>query len=87
MNEPWPPEVRVTDFGIRSYDLAYALMDGKAIIVVEKHADVFMLEDRGWSQEMLGDWIRAMNQTLGLTAKDVALIVASSDMEINEDTE
>jgi hydrogenase maturation protease len=24
----WPPNVRVTDFGIRSYDLAYALLDG-----------------------------------------------------------
>ncbi len=24
----WPPNVRVTDFGIRGYDLAYALLDG-----------------------------------------------------------
>ena len=36
MNEPWPPEVRVTDFGIRSYDLAYALMEGyHATILVD----------------------------------------------------
>ena len=25
---PLPPEVTVADFGIRSYDLAYAMMDG-----------------------------------------------------------
>jgi hydrogenase maturation protease len=24
----WPPNVRITDFGIRGYDLAYALLDG-----------------------------------------------------------
>jgi hydrogenase maturation protease len=36
MNEPWPPEVRVTDFGTRSYDLAYALMEGyHATILVD----------------------------------------------------
>jgi hydrogenase maturation protease len=36
MNEPWPPEVRVTDFGIRSYDLVYALMEGyDATILVD----------------------------------------------------
>jgi len=34
MNEPWPPEVRVTDFGIRSYDLAYALMDGYDVTIL-----------------------------------------------------
>ena len=33
---PQPPEVRVVDFGIRSYDLAYALADGyDAIILVD----------------------------------------------------
>jgi hydrogenase maturation protease len=33
---PQPPEVRVVDFGIRSYDLAYALTDGyDAIILVD----------------------------------------------------
>jgi hydrogenase maturation protease len=36
MNEVWPPEVRITDFGIRSYDLAYALMEGHdATILVD----------------------------------------------------
>lgn len=31
-----PPEIRVIDFGIRSYDLAYALADGyEAVILVE----------------------------------------------------
>jgi hydrogenase maturation protease len=34
MNEPWPPEVRVTDFGIRSYDLAYALMEGYDVTIL-----------------------------------------------------
>jgi hydrogenase maturation protease len=34
MNEPLPPEVRVTDFGIRSYDLAYALMDGYDVTIL-----------------------------------------------------
>ena len=33
---PQPPEVRVFDFGIRSYDLAYALTDGyDAIVLVD----------------------------------------------------
>lgn len=33
---PLPPEVRVVDFGIRSYDLAYALTDGyDAVILVD----------------------------------------------------
>jgi hydrogenase maturation protease len=34
MNEQWPPEVRVTDFGIRSYDLAYALMEGYDVTIL-----------------------------------------------------
>jgi hydrogenase maturation protease len=34
MNESWPPEVRVTDFGIRSYDLAFALMDGYDVTIL-----------------------------------------------------
>jgi hydrogenase maturation protease len=34
MNELLPPEVRVTDFGIRSYDLAYALMDGYDVTIL-----------------------------------------------------
>jgi len=33
-NELWPPEVRVTDFGIRSYDLAYALMEGYDVTIL-----------------------------------------------------
>jgi hydrogenase maturation protease len=34
--QEWPPEVHVEDFGIRSYDLAYALMDGyDAVILVD----------------------------------------------------
>ena len=32
----WPEDVRVEDFGIRSYDLAYAIMDGyDAVILVD----------------------------------------------------
>jgi hydrogenase maturation protease len=32
----WPEDVRVEDFGIRSYDLAYAIMDGyDAVIFVD----------------------------------------------------
>jgi hydrogenase maturation protease len=34
INERWPPEVRVTDFGIRSYDLAYALMQGYDVTIL-----------------------------------------------------
>jgi hydrogenase maturation protease len=34
MNENFPPEVRVMDFGIRSYDLAYALMEGYDITIL-----------------------------------------------------
>jgi hydrogenase maturation protease len=34
--QEWPAEVRLEDFGIRSYDLAYALMDGyDAVILVD----------------------------------------------------
>ncbi|HMG03989.1 MAG TPA: hydrogenase maturation protease [Chthoniobacterales bacterium] len=36
LKRPLPPEVRVIDFGIRSYDLAYAIMDGPdATILVD----------------------------------------------------
>jgi hydrogenase maturation protease len=34
MNEMLPPEVRVIDFGIRTYDLAYALMDGYDVTIL-----------------------------------------------------
>jgi hydrogenase maturation protease len=32
---PWPENVRVEDFGIRSYDLAYALMDGIDAVLID----------------------------------------------------
>jgi hydrogenase maturation protease len=36
MQFEWPEDVRVEDFGIRSYDLAYAIMDGyDAVILVD----------------------------------------------------
>jgi hydrogenase maturation protease len=31
--ESFPEEVRVKDFGIRSYDLAYAIMDGYEVVI------------------------------------------------------
>ena len=34
MDERLPAEVQVTDFGIRSYDLAYALMDGYDVTIL-----------------------------------------------------
>jgi hydrogenase maturation protease len=34
MHETLPGEVRVTDFGIRSYDLVYAMMDGYDVTIV-----------------------------------------------------
>ena len=34
MNERLPPEVRVIDFGIRTYDLAYAIMDGYDVTIL-----------------------------------------------------
>ena len=34
MHETLPDEVRVTDFGIRSYDLAYAMMDGYDVTIL-----------------------------------------------------
>jgi len=34
MRETLPDEVRVTDFGIRSYDLAYAMMDGFDVTIL-----------------------------------------------------
>jgi hydrogenase maturation protease len=34
MNETWPTEVRVMDFGIRTYDLAYAMMDGYDVTIL-----------------------------------------------------
>ena len=33
MHERLPPEVQVTDFGIRSYDLVYAIMDGYDVTI------------------------------------------------------
>jgi hydrogenase maturation protease len=35
MKRPWPEGVRVEDFGIRSYDLAYALMDGVDALFID----------------------------------------------------
>ena len=36
MKREWPEEVRVVDFGIRAYDLAYAIADGyDAVILVD----------------------------------------------------
>src|SRR5260221_13689653 len=36
MRREWPTDVRVEDFGIRSYDLAYAIMDGyDAVILID----------------------------------------------------
>jgi hydrogenase maturation protease len=34
MSEKLPPEVRVIDFGIRTYDLAYAIMDGYDVTIL-----------------------------------------------------
>jgi hydrogenase maturation protease len=34
MDESLPPEVRIIDFGIRTYDLAYAIMDGYDVTVL-----------------------------------------------------
>ena len=34
MDERLPPEVRVIDFGIRTYDLAYAIMDGYDVTIL-----------------------------------------------------
>jgi hydrogenase maturation protease len=34
MDESLPPEVRVMDFGIRTYDLAYAIMDGYDVTIL-----------------------------------------------------
>jgi hydrogenase maturation protease len=35
MKKMWPEGVRVDDFGIRSYDLAYALMDGVDALFID----------------------------------------------------
>jgi hydrogenase maturation protease len=35
MKKSWPQGVRVDDFGIRSYDLAYALMDGVDALFID----------------------------------------------------
>jgi len=47
----WPPGVRVEDFGVRSYDLAYAIMDGMdAVIFIdaaprgERPGTVYLIE-------------------------------------------
>ncbi|HSZ77989.1 MAG TPA: hydrogenase maturation protease [Chthoniobacterales bacterium] len=34
MSERLPPEVRVIDFGIRTYDLAYAILDGYDVTIL-----------------------------------------------------
>ena len=33
LKRPWPECVRITDFGIRSYDLAYAMMNGPDVTI------------------------------------------------------
>jgi hydrogenase maturation protease len=35
MHQHWPDGITVEDFGIRSYDLAYALMDGTDAILID----------------------------------------------------
>jgi hydrogenase maturation protease len=58
MRRPWPEGVQVDDFGIRSYDLAYALMDGCDAILVdtasrgEEPGTLYLIEP---SLEGLGD--------------------------------
>ena len=55
MDEGLPAEVQVTDFGIRSYDLAYALMDGYDVTILvdatsqkQPPGTVYLIEpDRG----------------------------------------
>ena len=32
--KPWPPEVQVVDFGIRSFDLAFALLDNYDLVIL-----------------------------------------------------
>lgn len=51
VHEAWPESVRVTDFGIRSYDLAYAIMDGAdATVLIDatqqggQPGDVYLIE-------------------------------------------
>ena len=34
LRRPWPEDVRIEDFGIRSYDLAYAIMDGWDTVIM-----------------------------------------------------
>ena len=34
LRRSWPPEVEVRDFGIRSYDLAFAIADGYEILIL-----------------------------------------------------
>jgi hydrogenase maturation protease len=34
MRRAWPEDVRIQDFGVRSYDLAYAIMDGYDAVVL-----------------------------------------------------
>jgi len=48
---PWPEGVRVADFGIRSYDLAYAIMDDMDVVVLidaaprgERPGTVYLIE-------------------------------------------
>jgi len=66
MDEGLPAEVQVTDFGIRSYDLAYALMDGYDVTILvdatsqrQSPGTVYLIEpDRGQLDqidEMMGD--------------------------------
>ena len=40
-SDPWPPDVRVIDYGIRGIDLYYALLDGVdlAVLVDATHRD------------------------------------------------
>jgi len=34
LRQPWPADVRVVDFGIRGFDLAYAILDGPELSIL-----------------------------------------------------
>lgn len=34
LRQPWPSDVRVVDFGIRGFDLAYAILDGPELSIL-----------------------------------------------------
>ena len=78
---PWPPHVRVADYGIRGFDLTYALMDGYDVAILvdamprgDAPGTLYVLEPDLSQPEQAGD---ALPETHGMHPMRVLAMVHS----------